>query len=216
MSNKEYIETKYFKWNTFVAISAIVCSTVVSIFTVRQQHNYWKVQNSIIAKEKIDGMKVKKIEQLVQCYMDYYWANLKFVNNDYNHSHLINIYRILGDEKDMDFLAYDFTPALRRESSQSEEEVFLKASKFMFHLKTVKTLFSDEIFNNAEELSELLHKFGYEIPDNEVENKFDSAKTIEELDKIYAENKPVPKEEFDKFKQQFRALIDKMYLEVQH
>jgi hypothetical protein len=202
-------EIKYVKWNTFIAIVAVLSSAFVSIYTIHKQNNFWKYQNAIVTKQQYTQIKIKKIEDLNKAFNEFTMQPLQKIDM------WIRMFGVLADTSKI----YS-TPALENQlyewlsmAAKNRDIITELRSNLIWHLETLSPLFSEEIANNGKELAEIVR--GYEILNLTPEDINDikaSSKLSEKIQEIIKKHQPDIQDSplFPKF----RSLIEKMYLQV--
>lgn len=202
-------ETKYVKWNTFIAITAVLTSTFVSIYTIHKQNNFWKYQNAIVTKQQYTQIKIKKIEELNKVFNEFTMQPFQKIDM------WMRMGGILADVAKI----YP-TPALQNQlyewlsmAAKNRDIITDLRSNLIWHLETLSPLFSEEIVNNGKELAETVR--GYEILNLTPEDINDinaSSKLSEKIEEIM--KKKNPDFQNNPLFPKFRSLIEKMYLQV--
>lgn len=201
-------ETKYVKWNTFIAIVAVLSSTFVSVYTIHKQNNFWKYQNAIETKQQYTQIKIKNIEELNKVFNEFTMHLLQKTDM------WLRKWGVLAD------LSKTYpTPALENQLyellnmvGKDNDTITELRSNLIWHLETLSPLFSEEIVNNGKKLAEIIR--GYEIL-NLTPEDINDMKASPSLEKILEiEKKKLPNIQNSPLFPKFRSLIEQMYLQV--
>ena len=136
-------ETKYVKWNTLIAIAAIITSTFISMYTINKQNDFWEHQNAIKNKEQYNQIRIQKIEDIDKAFNQFFqlYQRKVIIRN-----------AILPRIKGIASASMDVTGDLMGRIITDTEIITELRVNLIFHLETLKPFFSDDIVNNAKEL----------------------------------------------------------------
>ena len=191
MSETKEPQVKYFWCNTAVAILAIISSSTVAVYSVKKQNDYWKEQNAIKAKQKLNEIKTNKIENLIAAHNQFVlsqFSALKFT------SYYLEAFRKTKPEqvKNTMEVLEPYTKLL----IDDRDRTAAARIKYIAQLETLNSLFSEDVVNDAKILATDIKKGYFE---SEESNDIDMKEILESIN----------------FRTELlNVLINKMYLEV--
>jgi len=221
----ENTEKKYIKWHIFLTLAAISISAYVSINVVKKQNDNWKYQYSIQTRQRYNDIRVKKIEDTIEAFHQFILMYEKKADIQYS------LNRIMADslmkgifEKDKDLFNSIIVRGFDKLLEDQESIVDLR-TRLIFHLKTLKSLFSDEIVNDSNEIIKMVKNYEIDIlsPDGirdfkaraKAREKIGIMQMQIDVEKFIEENRPKIKEN-EPLIIKFNSLVEKMYSQVKY
>jgi len=203
-------EAKYVKWNTFIAITAVLSSTFVGIYIIHKQNNFWQYQNAIVTKQQYTQIKIKKIEDLNKAFNEF------TMQLPPKSGTALGILSILSHTSEMSQISpvtekqfYEFFNMILK----NEDIIIGLRSNLIWHLETLNPLFPEGIVNNGKELAEIVRNYqAFHLAPEDINDITTSPKSLEKLQEIMKRRQPDVQN--DPLFQKFRSLIEKMYLQV--
>jgi len=203
-------ETKYVKWNTFIAITAVLTSTFVSIYTIHKQNNFWKYQNAIETKQQYTQIKIKKIEELNKVFNEF---TMHLSQKTFTHLLIMSFASDVSKKPSvpstLENQLYEWFNMILR----NQDIIIELRSNLIWHLETLSPLFSEEIISNAEELAEMIQSYEtFGLTTEDMNDITTSPKSLEKMQEIIRERQPNIQN--SPIYPKFHSLIEKMYLQV--
>jgi hypothetical protein len=203
-------ETKYVKWNTFIAITAVLSSTFVSVYTIHKQNNFWKYQNAIVTKQQYTQIKIKKIEELNKAFNEF---TMHLSQKTDIKLKMFGFLSNMSEKSQISSVSENHIYELLDMILKNEDIITELRSNLIWHLETLSPLFSEEIVNNGKEVAEIIRNYEIlRLTPEDINDITASPKSLEQIQEIIKKKNPDIQNSppFPKF----RSLIEKMYLQV--